>query len=93
MNLHDIPDDRNPEWPDPIPNESTVIAATIVAGATRDLERAEALDQLADNETENEAEYHRLRAEAAALRAGATAPPMTQQQREDLADEIEFDLL
>lgn len=35
------------------------------------LGRAEDLDALADNETEDEAEYHRLRAEAADLREQA----------------------
>lgn len=33
--------------------------------------RADTLDQLADNETEDEVEYHRLRAEAAQCRAQA----------------------
>jgi hypothetical protein len=61
VNLHDIPeDDRNPEWPDPIPNESTVIA-TVIRNTPPT--------------------------------PGEEPPPLTDWQRQDLLDEIEFDLL
>ncbi len=77
----DIPDERNPEYPDPIPNESTVIAQAIVATA----QCAVCGGPPADHGLLNG--YPDKHAFETGL------PPLTEQERQDLADEIEFDLL
>jgi hypothetical protein len=51
--------------------------------------KAEALDDLADNETEDEAEYHRLRREAAELREDEAAHERMTGQHADRGSELD----
>lgn len=85
--------DRNPEWPDPIPNESTVIAAAI---ASRGGLGHHGDDDYATCTTERHWEKLPADVPPGLTEAEVLAldpPPMTDWQRQDLADEIELDML